>query len=107
MGRGLSRAAPRAHSWPVTFPGGSLPSDRALEFGERYAEVLAHWGELFAAASELVAANVRLGRHASDSAKEFDDWIRQTANTPWNWLSPDFLQRFTEAFRPPPPPGAS
>jgi hypothetical protein len=93
----------------MTFPGGAFhPSDRALEFGERYAEVLAKWGELFAAASELVASNVRLGRQASDSAKEFDDWLRQTANAPWNWLSPEFLQRFMDAFRPrTAPPGAS
>jgi hypothetical protein len=77
------------------------PSDRALEFGAQYAAVLARWGELFAAASALVAANVELGRMTADSAREFDDLLRQTANAPWNWLNPDMLQRFMESFRPP------
>jgi hypothetical protein len=85
----------------VTSRGFFGPSDRALEFGERYAEVLARWGELFATASALVQANVELGRLASEGAKEFDQWVRQAATAPWNWLDPAALQRFMESFAPP------
>jgi hypothetical protein len=37
------------------------PSERALEFGRQYAEVLSRWGELFAAAAALTEATVKLG----------------------------------------------
>jgi hypothetical protein len=74
------------------------PSERALEFGTQYATVLARWGELFGAASELVAANVTLGNMAVDSATEFESWVRTTAGGPWAWMSPDSLQRFMSAF---------
>jgi hypothetical protein len=74
------------------------PSDRALEFGAQYAEVLARWGELFAAASAVVAANVTLGGMANDAAKEFDQWVRQGAAAPWNWMNPEMMKRFMESF---------
>lgn len=77
------------------------PSEQALAFGERYAEVLARWSQLFAAASELVTANVQLGRAATESAREFDQWLRQTAAAPWSWMRPEALQQFAELFRPP------
>ena len=84
------------------------PSQAALDFGEQYGDVLAKWGELFNAASSLVQANVDLGKMANDAAKEFDGFLQQTANAPWNWLNPDMLQRFMTAFTPPsrpaPPP---
>lgn len=70
------------------------PSDRALEFGAKYAEVLAQWGELFAASSRLVQGNVELGRMARDAAGEFEQWIQQTATAPWSWMNPEMLQRF-------------
>jgi hypothetical protein len=78
------------------YSGFFAPSERALEFGGRYAEVLARWGEMFAAASALVASNVELGRSASDGAKEFETWLRQTATAPWNLLSPEVIQRFMQ-----------
>src|SRR5688500_11660735 len=34
------------------------PSERALEFGKQYAEVLQYWGDFFKSGSKLVAANV-------------------------------------------------
>ena len=74
------------------------PSERALAFGAQYGDVLAKWGELFGAASDLVKANVELGSMANDAAKEFDQWLGQTANAPWNWLNPDMMQRFMQAF---------
>lgn len=77
------------------------PSERALEFGAQYATVLARWGEVFSAASQLVEANVTLGRMAVDSATEFESWIRTTAAGPLAWMSPDSLQRFMSAFTPP------
>ncbi len=70
------------------------PSDRALEFGGQYAEVLARWGELFRAASGLVEANVALGKLTADASKEFEQWVQETANAPWNWLNPEVMQRF-------------
>lgn len=70
------------------------PSERALEFGRQYAEVLARWGELFAAASALTAANVKLGEMTAEASKEFDKWVKETANAPWNWMNPDVLGRF-------------
>ncbi|OAI39185.1 hypothetical protein AYO38_01575 [bacterium SCGC AG-212-C10] len=70
------------------------PSEVALEFGAQYAEVLARWGELFGAASALVDANVKLGRMTKDASTEFEEWIQQTANAPWNWLNPEVVQRF-------------
>jgi hypothetical protein len=63
--------------------------------------VLAKWGVLFSAAADLVQANVQLGGMATDSAKEFDRWLRGTANAPWNWLSPDLLQSFMQNMVPP------
>ena len=77
------------------------PSERALEFGAQYATVLARWAELFSAASEVVSANVTLGRMAVDSASEFEGWIRTTAAGPMALMSPDSLQRFMSAFTPP------
>ncbi|MFN0146907.1 MAG: hypothetical protein ACKVT1_10365 [Dehalococcoidia bacterium] len=74
------------------------PSDQALEFGQQYGAVLARWGELFSAASALVQANVELGQLASEAAKEWDQWLRQTANAPWNWLNPEMMQRFMQGF---------
>jgi hypothetical protein len=70
------------------------PSDRALEFGAQYANVLARWGELFAAASSLVEANVSLGKMTAEASREFEAWIQETANAPWNWLNPEVMQRF-------------
>ena len=69
------------------------PSQTALDFGEQYGDVLAKWAELFEAASGLVQANVALGRMANDAGKEFDQFLQQTANAPWNWLNPDMMQR--------------
>ena len=80
------------------------PSEAALGFGAQFADVLAKWGELFVAASSLVQANVELGKMANESAKEFDGFLQQTANAPWNWLNPDMLQRFMTAFAAPRPP---
>lgn len=77
------------------------PSDRALEFGDQYARVLARWAELFTAASALVEANVELGRMTSEAGKEFDKWVRNTAAAPWAWLDPSVMQKFAEAFRSP------
>lgn len=76
------------------------PSDRALEFGEQYSQVLAHWGEMFAAASALVESNVALGRMTSEAGKEFEEMVRGTAAAPWAWLDPDMLQNFMKAFSP-------
>ena len=85
----------------MTQPGGFFgPSERALEFGSQYGEVLAKWGDLFVAASQLVQANVELGRMTADAGKEFDAWVTQTANAPWRWLSPEVLQRFMAAMTP-------
>lgn len=78
------------------------PSERALEFGALYGEVLARWGELFASASALVEANVRLGHLTLDSSKEWEEWLQQTARAPWNWLNPENLRRFM-----PQPPASS
>ncbi|MGH2609159.1 MAG: hypothetical protein ACRDHF_08715 [Tepidiformaceae bacterium] len=77
------------------------PSERALEFGDQYAKVLARWGELFASASALVQSNVELGHMTGEAGKEFDTWVRNTAAAPWAWLDPNLMQKFTEAFRPP------
>lgn len=81
------------------------PSERALEFGEQYAAVLSRWGELFTAASALVDANVGLGRMTADASKEFEAWIQETANAPWNWLNPDVMQRFMRGMGTAPPSG--
>jgi hypothetical protein len=70
------------------------PSERALEFGAQYADVLSRWGDLFTAASGLVEANVALGKMTADASKEFEQWIQETANAPWNWLNPEVMQRF-------------
>ena len=78
------------------------PSERALEFGRQYAEVFACWGELFAAASKLTAANVKLGEMTADASKEFDRWVKETANAPWNWMNPETLGRFMESTGPAP-----
>ena len=81
------------------------PSDRALEFGAEYVQVLARWGELFTAASSLVEANVTLGKMTAEASKEFEEWIQETANAPWNWLNPEMMQRFMKGM--PPGPGGS
>lgn len=79
----------------MTAPRGFFgPSERALEFGAQYAEVLSRWGELFTAASSLVESNVTLGRMTAEASKEFEQWIQETANAPWNWLNPEVMQRF-------------
>lgn len=79
----------------VTAPRGFYgPSERALAFGAQYAEVLARWGEMFSAASALVAANVTLGQMTADASKEFEQWLTETASAPWNWLNPETMQRF-------------
>ena len=82
------------------------PSDKALAFGAQYSRVLAQWGDLFASASALVESNVELGRMANDAAKEFDDWVKLTANAPWNWLNPDALAQTMRAFSEKQPPKA-
>ena len=69
------------------------PSERALEFGKQYAEVLQYWGDFFKAGSKLVNANVKLGELAQDAAKEWDQWVTATANAPWNWMNPEVLAR--------------
>ena len=69
------------------------PSERALEFGKQYAEVLQYWGEFFKSGSKLVSANVRLGELAHDAAKEWDQWVTATSNAPWNWMNPEVLAR--------------
>lgn len=76
------------------------PSERALDFGAQYAEVLARWSELFSAASSLVAANVELGKMTTEASKEFEKWVQGTANAPWNWLNPDVMQRFMQGMAP-------
>ena len=76
------------------------PSDRALEFGAKYAEVLNNWGELFAVASRLVESNVALGRLTADASAEFEKWTQETANAPWNWLNPELMQRFMQSMTP-------
>lgn len=86
----------------MTTPQGPFwPSEQALAFGERYAEVLTKWSQLFLAASELVTANVELGRAATGSARDFDTWVRQNATAPWNWMRPEAMQQFAEMFRQP------
>ncbi len=72
------------------------PSERALEFGRQYALVLQRWSELFAAASALVEANVRLGELATDAAAEFDAWLQRAAQGPFAWANPEMLKRFME-----------
>ena len=76
------------------------PSERALEFGAQYSEVLARWGELFVAASRLVESNVALGKMTAEASKEFETWIQETANAPWNWLNPEMMQRFMQGMTP-------
>lgn len=78
------------------------PSDAALEFGRQYAVVLQRWAELFAAASALVEANVRLGELAADAAGEFEAWLQRAREAPFAWASPEAFQRFMEAFAAPP-----
>lgn len=70
------------------------PSEGALEFGRQYAEVLACWGELFAAAARLTTANVQLGEMTAGASNEFDRWVKETANAPWAWMNPETLGRF-------------
>jgi hypothetical protein len=57
--------------------------------------VLACWGEFFAAAAALTAANVKLGEMTADASNEFDRWVKGTANAPWNWMNPEALGRFS------------
>ena len=89
------------------FAGGFFrPSDRALEFGDQYARVLACWAGLFTAASALVEANVVLGRMTSEAGKEFDQWMSAASSGPLGWLNPDALRRFMEGMPgKPPAPG--
>ena len=30
----------------------------------------------------------------ADASKEFETWVQETANAPWNWLNPEVMQRF-------------
>lgn len=74
------------------------PSAHALEFGRQYAEALARWSELFAAASALVEANVSMGEAYSAAAGEFEQWMQTMAAGPAAWMSPDAMKRWTDAF---------
>lgn len=76
------------------------PSERALEFGAKYSEVLNNWGELFVVASRLVDSNVALGRLTAEASAEFEKWIQETSNAPWNWLNPELMQRFMQGMTP-------
>ena len=49
------------------------PSERALEFGAQYADVLARWWRTVPAASALVASNVALGKMTADASKRVRD----------------------------------
>jgi|GEM_PF-3967981 len=69
------------------------PSDRALEFGKQYTEVLQAWAEFFAAGARLSAANVRLGELAQEAGRDWEKWVNATANAPWNWMNPDALRQ--------------
>ena len=69
------------------------PSERALEFGTQYAEVLQHWADFFQSGSKLVAANVKLGELAQDASREWDQWVKETANAPWNWMNPEVMRK--------------
>jgi hypothetical protein len=80
------------------------PSERALEFGRQYAEVLACWGEFFAAAAALTAANVKLGEMTADASNEFDRWVKGTANAPWNWMNPEAMRNAMGGPAAPEPP---
>jgi hypothetical protein len=77
------------------------PSEQALEFGAQYARVLAAWAELFTAASTLVDANVTLGQMSADAATELEKWMQTSAAAPWNWMSPEVVQRFMSGFAKP------
>ncbi len=83
----------------------TLPSERALAFGRQYGEVLQRWADLFAAASALVEANVRMGELANEAAREFEAWLRESAESPFRWFGPEAVQRMMAAFTPPPPGG--
>ena len=78
------------------------PSERALEFGKQYAEVLGLWGEFFKSGSKLVAANVKLGELAQDTSKEWDQWVKETSNAPWNWMNPDVMRKMMGGAAAPP-----
>jgi hypothetical protein len=69
------------------------PSERALEFGRQYTIVLEAWAELFSASAKLSAANVRLGEHAQESAKDWDELMKATGNAPWNWMNPEAMRQ--------------
>ncbi len=73
------------------------PSDRALEFGRQYAVVLQRWSDLFASASLLVEANVRLGELAAEAAADFEAWLQRAREAPFAWASPEAFQRFMES----------
>ena len=70
------------------------PSERALEFGRQYGIVLERWAELFKSASKLVDANVKLGEMTAEASKEFDEWLKATSNSPFNWMNPEVMKRF-------------
>lgn len=89
----------------MTRPSGFFgPSERALQFGEQYAAVLARWADLFAAAGRLVEANVALGRMTNEASKEFEQWLQTSANAPWSWLKPESMQQFLRTLQGTPPP---
>lgn len=73
------------------------PSERALEFGKQYSLVLGYWAEFFTAGSKLVDGNVKLGELAQDSAKEWDQWVKASANGPWNWMNPEAMAKMMGA----------
>jgi hypothetical protein len=81
------------------------PSDVALDYAAKYAQVLARWAELFSAASGLITAGVELGEATTSASKEFEALLLQTARFPWTFFSPDAVQELMEqmssAVRPP------
>lgn len=83
----------------------SLPSERGLAFGRQYAEVLQRWADLFTAAGALVEANVRMGELANEAAREFETWLRESAESPFRWFGPEAMQRMMAAFSPRPTGG--
>ena len=74
------------------------PSARALEFGRQYAESLARWSELFAAASALVQTNVTMGEAYASAAGEFEQWMQNMAKGLAAWMGPYAMKRWTEMF---------
>lgn len=81
------------------------PSERGLEFGRQYAEVLDRWAELFTAAGALVRANVELGEMAQDASREFEDWLQGSMAGPLSWFNPDMMRQFMQRMAGEPPGG--